>query len=204
MYSIVEIKGHQYKVQVGDVIDVDKFDAKVNDEITLDRVLFSDGKVGTPTVATTVTAKVIRQARDRKIIVLKRKPGKYVKKNGHRTHYTCLEITAIGGSTKKAKAAPAKKAPAKKKAAPKATGADDLTKIEGIGPKISEILINNGITTFAQLAASTPETISGFLAEAGNRFKSHNPGTWPDQSKMAADGKWDELKKWQDELDGGR
>lgn len=82
--------------------------------------------------------------------------------------------------------------------------ADDLTKIEGIGPKISEILKNADVPTFAKLAETETEKLSEILAAAGGRYKSHDPKTWAEQAKLAADGKWDELKKWQDELDGGR
>ena len=81
---------------------------------------------------------------------------------------------------------------------------DDLKKIEGIGPKISEILTNAGIGTFAKLAASEADKIREILAEAGNRYKMHDPTTWPKQAQLAADGKWDELKTLQDELDGGK
>ena len=80
---------------------------------------------------------------------------------------------------------------------------DDLKKIEGIGPKIAEILNTNGIKTFSDLAAVEADKIREMLKEAGGRFASHNPETWPAQAKLAAEGKWDELKKWQDELDGG-
>ncbi len=102
------------------------------------------------------------------------------------------------------KSTPAKKKESTKVAAPAATDVkDDLTKVEGIGPKIAGILNENGVNTFRQLADSTAETIKGYLEEAGPRYRMHNPGTWPKQAEMAADGKWDELKKWQDELDGG-
>ena len=84
------------------------------------------------------------------------------------------------------------------------TGGDDLTKVEGIGPKISEILASAGFPTFATLAEADVEKLREVLAEAGSRYKSHDPETWPAQAKLAAEGKWDELKKWQDELDGGR
>lgn len=84
------------------------------------------------------------------------------------------------------------------------SNADDLSKVEGIGPKISELLQNAGITTFAQLAETEVEKLNEILAEAGGRYKSHDPSTWPQQAKLAADGKWDELKALQDELDGGR
>jgi len=81
---------------------------------------------------------------------------------------------------------------------------DDLKIIEGIGPKIADLLVEAGIATFAQLAATTPEAISEILEKAGPQYNIHNPATWPAQSQLAADGKWDELKTLQDELIGGR
>lgn len=89
-------------------------------------------------------------------------------------------------------------APAAEEAAP----ADDLTKIEGIGPKIGETLTNAGIATFAQLAEADVEKVKEILAE--NKLASHDPTTWGEQAKMAVAGEWDALKKWQDELDGGK
>ena len=82
--------------------------------------------------------------------------------------------------------------------------ADDLKKIEGIGPKIEELFHNAGIMTFAQLSETSVETMEAILTEAGPRFSTHNPGTWAQQAALAAAGKWDELKVWQDEMDGGR
>lgn len=82
--------------------------------------------------------------------------------------------------------------------------ADDLEKIEGIGPKISEVLTAAGIATFAQLAEATPEQIREILDNAGSQFAAHDPATWPKQAALAAAGNWDELKTWQDELLGGR
>ncbi len=81
---------------------------------------------------------------------------------------------------------------------------DDLKKVEGIGPKIAELLNNAGITTFAQLAKTDAEKIKEILSDAGSRYKMHDPTTWPKQAGLAAEGKWEELKKWQDELDGGK
>lgn len=82
--------------------------------------------------------------------------------------------------------------------------ADDLKKIEGIGPKISELLQNAGILTFSNLADAKVERLKEILEEAGSRYKMHDPTTWPKQSQLAADGKWDELKVLQDELQGGK
>ena len=99
MYGIVEIKGHQYRVQEGDVVDVQKLEGEIGSNIELDQVLFIVGdspKVGMPVVAgAKVEAEIIRQARSRKVIVAVRKPGKYRKKNGHRQHYTALKIKSI-------------------------------------------------------------------------------------------------------------
>jgi small subunit ribosomal protein S1 len=81
---------------------------------------------------------------------------------------------------------------------------DDLVKIEGIGPKIAEILNNHGINTFAQLADTSSDAIKEWLDEAGPAYKVHDPGTWPTQSALARDGKWDELQVWQDEHKGGK
>ncbi|MBB3840699.1 putative flap endonuclease-1-like 5' DNA nuclease [Runella defluvii] len=81
---------------------------------------------------------------------------------------------------------------------------DDLKIVEGIGPKIEGLLNNEGIVTFAQLAATAPERIKEILDAAGPRFQMHDPTTWPKQSAMARDGKWDELKAWQEELNKGR
>lgn len=108
MYSIVEIGGHQYKVQPGDIIDVQKLEGEEGADLAFDRVLFVGGEkaaVGAPLVAgAQVKAKVIRQGRSRKMIIFKRKPGAYQKKNGHRQPYTGLLITEVndgqGGSAK--------------------------------------------------------------------------------------------------------
>jgi large subunit ribosomal protein L17 len=81
---------------------------------------------------------------------------------------------------------------------------DDLKIIEGIGPKIADVLVEAGISTFAQLAATSPESIKEILESAGPQYNVHDPATWPAQSQLAADGKWEELKTLQDELLGGR
>ena len=108
MYGVVEIAGHQYRVQAGDIIDVQKLAAEVGSDVTLDKVLFVGGEktaVGTPLVSgATVTAKVIKTDRSRKLLVFKRKPGMYKKRKGHRQHYTSLFITELndgqGGTSK--------------------------------------------------------------------------------------------------------
>jgi subtilisin-like proprotein convertase family protein len=81
---------------------------------------------------------------------------------------------------------------------------DDLKKIEGIGPKIEELLNNAGVFTFAQLAEMETEDIQDILDAAGPAYNRHDPETWAEQAELAANEEWDELKTWQDELVGGK
>ena len=81
---------------------------------------------------------------------------------------------------------------------------DDLKIVEGIGPKIEQLFNQAGIWTFAELATTSPERLREILLAGGSRFQIHDPGTWPEQAALARDGKWEELKKWQDELNKGR
>ena len=114
-------------------------------------------------------------------------------------------VTVLTGKSVEAEAPVAEVKVAKPaKAASSKKSGDDLTKVEGIGPKISEILISNGIDTFAKLAETPAEKVAELLAEAGSNFASHNPTTWGQQAQLAANGNWDELKELQDQLDGGR
>ena len=80
---------------------------------------------------------------------------------------------------------------------------EDLTKVEGIGPKAAEALNAKGINTFAELAKADPENIKTILTEASSRMAHLDPTSWPKQGQMAADGNWDELKAWQDSVKGG-
>ncbi len=81
---------------------------------------------------------------------------------------------------------------------------DDLTVVEGIGPKIAELFHQANINTWQQLSETSVEACQKILDDAGDRFAIHNPSTWPRQAKLAADGQWQELFDWQEILDGGR
>lgn len=81
---------------------------------------------------------------------------------------------------------------------------DDLKLVEGIGPKIEELMHAAGITTWAELAAAPIEKLEAILDEAGPRFRIHDPATWGKQAAMADAGQWEELETYQDELKGGR
>ena len=80
---------------------------------------------------------------------------------------------------------------------------DDLTRIEGIGPKISGLLQEAGISTFAQLAGTSVERLGQIIAQADLTALA-DPSTWPEQARLAAEGQWDRLGALQDELKGGR
>ena len=232
MYAIVEMAGQQFKVAKDQKVYVHRLQTEEGQKVTFDNVLLlDDGKnvtIGAPAIdGAAVEAKVIKHLRGDKVIVFHKKRRKgYRKKNGHRQSLTEIVIESIiAKGAKKAKAAEPKKAAPKKEAAPKVetpkakvapkaaapkkeeapkakpAKADDLKKVEGIGPKIATTLIEAGIVTFADLAKAKPAKISEIIAGVrGN----HVTDTWPAQAKLAADGKWDELKKWQDELDGGK
>ncbi len=81
---------------------------------------------------------------------------------------------------------------------------DELRKIEGIGPKIAEILNEHGILTFEQLAETEVARLEEVLKEAGPRFRMAVPETWSEQAALAAAGDWEGLQLFQDELVGGR
>jgi len=224
MYAIVEIAGQQLKVAKDQRVFVNRLATEEGKKVEFDNVLLiGDGDkvtIGAPAIdGALIGAKVVRHLKGDKVIVFKKKRRKgYRVKNGHRQSLSEIVIESIVASgSKKAKAkkvepkaevkkeAPkketAKAAPAKKAAPKKAAKADDLKKVEGIGPKIAETLAEAGIDTFAKLAKTDAAKIAEIIADVrGN----HVTDTWPAQAQMAADGKWDELKKWQDELDGGK
>jgi len=86
----------------------------------------------------------------------------------------------------------------------KAVKQDDLKIVEGIGPKISDMFIDTGITTWKALSDTAVADCQKVLDVGGNRYKVHDPASWPMQAKMAYEGKWEELAKWQDEHNHGK
>ncbi len=81
---------------------------------------------------------------------------------------------------------------------------NDLKIVEGIGPKIEELFHQEGVKTWKQLSETSVEECQRILNIGGDRFDIHNPGTWSRQALLAYEGKWEELKEWQDILDGGK
>ncbi len=102
MYAVLKTGGKQYKVEKGDLIDVEKLDGDVGSTVELAEVLMTGGEgdpeVGTPLLeGKKVEAKIVSQGKGEKIIILKHRRRKDSRvKTGHRQSLTTLEITSVG------------------------------------------------------------------------------------------------------------
>jgi predicted flap endonuclease-1-like 5' DNA nuclease len=83
-----------------------------------------------------------------------------------------------------------------------ASAVDDLTVLEGIGPKVNQALASAGITSFAKLAITDVTQLKQILEAAG--YKYMDPGTWPEQARLLSEGKKDEFELLVGSLKGGR
>lgn len=81
---------------------------------------------------------------------------------------------------------------------------DDLKAIEGIGPKIESLCHGIGIRTWFDLSTTEASLLRTMLTDAGSRFATHDPSSWPEQAGLLAAGRWDEFKTLTDGLRGGR
>jgi predicted flap endonuclease-1-like 5' DNA nuclease len=81
---------------------------------------------------------------------------------------------------------------------------NELKIVEGIGPKIQEIFHASHITTWKDLSETGVDRCRQILNNAGSRFKMHDPASWPMQAKMAYEGKWKDLRRWQEEHKSGK
>ncbi|MCB6099557.1 50S ribosomal protein L21 [Flavobacterium psychrophilum] len=209
MYAIVEIAGQQFKVSKDLKVYVHRLSNEEGSKISFDKVLLLDDNgtitLGAPAIeGASVEAKVLQHLKGDKVIIFKKKRRKgYKKRNGHRQYLTQIVIESISATGGK-KAAPKAEKAVEAKAPKAAKKGDDLKIIEGIGPKAAEVLVAAGIDTFAKLAKTKSEKINEILDGAEAKVQHLDPTTWPQQAQLAADGKMDELKKLQDELNGGK
>lgn len=113
---------------------------------------------------------------------------------------------ALKNNTEKHQALKEKSVKAKKAAKPKLVVAvkEDLTRIEGVGRKIEALLYKNKIYNYKQLSKTTITSLKSILEVAGNKYSMHNPGTWPKQAKLAAEGKFEDLELLKKHLKGGK
>ena len=153
-----------------------------------------------------VTAKkvTVKKVTAKKAVAKKPTAKKVVAKKAVAKKPTAKKVTASKTVAKKTTARRIKKAVPKKITGKLNTTKDNLRKIEGIGPKIEKLLNQENVFTFVQLSKTKTNFLQKVLAEAGSRFKMHNPSTWAEQAKLAAKGDWTNLEKLQKELNGGK
>jgi large subunit ribosomal protein L21 len=193
MYAVIKTGGKQYRVAANDKILIEKLEGAAGDHISFTDVLMvgngADVAVGAPLVAgATVVGEIEKQARGPHLIIFKKRRRKhYRRRNGHRQDLTSVIITEIltGGAKPTGKKAEARLSPVK---AAIAAGADDVSLISGIGPKIHKALTEAGITSFAQIAAWTPadvEQIEATIKQKGRVAREE----WIEQAKELMAGK---------------
>ena len=208
-YAIVESGGKQYRVIEGRTIEVDRLAIETGKKFGFDRILLmvddDDVMVGTPILSgVEVNVTVVDHTKGPKIDRFKYRPKKRIRvRGGHRQHFTRLLVDFIGkpGEERKAEE-PEPSTVEVVNAPPVSVEADDLTIIEGIGPKVAKVLGEAGILTFNQLAQSNADDIQMILNEANLQMM--DATSWPAQAKLAAENDMDGLKKMQDKLSGGR
>lgn len=136
------------------------------------------------------------------------KADNYVHVSGLQVENCVIEVPADEDiiTTVPAKVAKAPKAVKEKKANAEKTApaADDLTRIEGIGKKITALLEAENIVSFKDLSKVSVKKLKGILEVAGSKFQLHDPTSWPKQAKLAAAEKWAELEELQKELIAGK
>ena len=197
MFAVIKTGGKQYRVAAHDVLKIEKIEGSVGDIVQIGSVLAhgegEDVTIGAPFIdGASVAAEVVEQGRAPTVIAFKkRRRQNSRRKRGHRQLLTTVRISEIltGG------AKPSKKAAPKKEAAPKAEAAaplftapagepDDLTTIKGIGPVAAGQLAEQGITTFAQIAALSDEDVARI--DANMPFSADQISDWREQAKELA------------------
>ena len=208
MFAVIKTGGKQYRVAANDVLTIEKLEGAAGETVEFTEILMvgegAGASVGAPFVeGAMVVAEVVEQGRARKVIAFKKRRRQNSKRmRGHRQHQTVVKITDIltGGAKPSKKAAPKKEAapkaeaPAKAKAETAATAAplftapagepDNLTKIKGIGPVAAGQLAEQGITTFAQVAALSDADITRI--DEAMPFSADQISDWRDQAKALA------------------
>ncbi len=193
MYAVIKTGGKQYKVAENDKILIEKLEGEAGDQVIFtDVFMVANGgtiDIGAPIVAgATVVGEIEKQARGPRLIIFKKRRRKhYRRRNGHRQDLTSVTITEILTAGAKPTG---KKAEVKVKAAPVAVaaGADDISLIAGIGPKIQKALTEAGITSFAQIASWTPEDVEKIEAEIKQKGRVARE-EWIEQAKELMAGK---------------
>ncbi|MET4127939.1 50S ribosomal protein L21 [Roseovarius sp. MBR-6] len=211
MFAVLKTGGKQYKVQSGDTLRVERIAADAGEKVQFNEILMLGGEslvIGAPLVAgAAVQAEVIDQIKGEKVInfVKRRRKHGSQRTRGHRQKLTLVRVTdilasgadatgvkaAIGTGSVSASAlattAPkAAKAP-KAETAKAAAGGDDLKRLSGVGPALEKKLHEAGVTSFAQIAAWTPEDVAAFDEKLNFKGRIEREG-WIEQAKELAQG----------------
>ncbi len=194
MFAVLKTGGKQYKVQPGDVLRVERLAADAGEKVQFNEVLMLGGEslvIGAPLVAgAAVQAEVVDQVKGDKVIsfVKRRRKHGSQRTRGHRQKLTLVRVTdilasgaeatgvkvAIGtGSVRSAVSAPAR--------------SDDLKRLSGVGPALEKKLHTSGVTSFAQIAAWTPEDVATFNEKLNFKGRIEREG-WIDQARDLAKG----------------
>jgi large subunit ribosomal protein L21 len=197
MFAVIKTGGKQYRVAANDTITIERIAGDVGEIVQIGNVLAygegADVTIGAPFVdGASVAAEVVEQGRAPTVIAFKkRRRQNSRRKRGHRQLLTTLRISEIltgGAAPSKAAARPAARAEAAPAAAPLFTApegeGDDLTKIKGIGPVAARQLKEQGIATFAQIAALTDEDVARI--DANMPFSADQIADWREQAKALA------------------
>ena len=197
MYAVIKTGGKQYKVAANDQILIEKLEGEAGNQIQFRDVFMvvngTEIDIGAPIVAgAMVVGEIEKQARGPRLIIFKKRRRKhYRRRNGHRQDLTSVTITEIltGGAmpTGKRPEVKAKAVPATA-VAPDAVAGDDISLINGIGPKIHKTLSEAGITTFAQIANWTPADVEKIEADIKQKGRVARK-EWIEQAKELMAGK---------------
>ncbi len=195
MYAVIKTGGKQYRVAADQKIQIEKLEGSAGDQVQFTDVLMvaNGGSVdiGAPFVmGATVVGEIASQDRGPHIIIFKKRRRKhYRRRNGHRQDLTSVTIHEIltGGAkpTEKAVAPLAVEVPA---ATVEVGHADDISLIAGIGPKILKGLTDQGVTSFAQIAAWSEDDVERIETELKIKGRVARE-EWIEQAKELADGK---------------
>jgi len=205
MFAVMKTGGKQYKVASGDILRVEKLAAAAGETVQFNDILMVGDTIGAPMIdGAAVQAEVIDQIKGDKTINYVRRRRKHSSKRtkGHRQQLTLVKVTEIlvsGGDKTGVKAAigaaiasamaheapdaapAAKVAPAAKAAA----GADDLKALSGVGPALEKKLHENGVTSFAQIAAWTEADVAEMDEKLSFKGRIEREG-WIEQAKNLA------------------
>ena len=209
MYAVIKTGGKQYRAAQGDKLQIEKLEGAAGDSVAFtDVLMLVNGEsvdVGAPYVlGATVVGEIASHDRGPKIIIFKKRRRKhYRRKNGHRQDLTSVTITDIltgGAKPTLREAEPAaafapadtvEAAPAPvtlaEVTAPEAP-ADDISLIGGVGPKIQKALTDLGITTYAQIAAWSPDDVTSIETQIKQKGRVARE-EWIEQAKELMAGK---------------